>query len=99
CDRFLLGIRRENWDAHALASLPRALLMPEQLWRQVQQDMQTARMLYCAYEPGPQGGTYRIYLEIMPDTDTLRRAGTMPLGRGYKWRPRTGETAAVTHYR
>src|SRR5699024_7539355 len=92
-DRFLSGVQRANWDAHVLAALPRALLMPQRLWHHVQQDMAVARALYCGYEPGERGGTYRVYLEIMPAADTLRQAGTAPLGRGYKWNPSSGETA------
>jgi len=98
-NRFMLGIQRENWHQLDLATLSRALAIPQSLWMRVVQDMEHARAMFFAYEPDGAAGTYRVYLEFMPGPDELRRHGVLPLGCGYKWHPATQREAAVTAYR
>ncbi len=98
-NRFMLGIQRENWRQLDLATLSRALAMPQSLWMRVVQDMEHARAMFFAYEPDGAAGTYRVYLEFMPTPEALRQHGVLPLGCGYKWHPATQREAAVTAYR
>ncbi|QKH37340.1 hypothetical protein FOC84_21345 [Achromobacter pestifer] len=98
-NRFMLGIQRENWRQLDLATLSRALAMPQSLWMRVAQDMEHARAMFFAYEPDGAAGTYRVYLEFMPTPEALRQHGVLPLGCGYKWHPATQREAAVTAYR
>jgi len=99
-NRFLLGIRREHWNELDVSALSRQLAIPQPLWMRILQDMEQARAIFFAYEPDEEGGdTYRVYLEIMPALEALRRHGVLPLGYGYKWHPATAGVAAVTAYR
>ncbi len=98
-NRFLLGIKRENWRQLDMASLPTTLAIPPALWMRVLQDMDVARAMFFAYEPDADAGTYRIYLEFTPGAQALREQGVLPLGCGYKWNPRTGQVSATTTYR
>lgn len=101
-NRFLLGIRRNNWSRLDFSSMRRRLSMPDTLWRRVLKDMEQAQALFLAYEPSVAGdgpGSYRIYLEFVPPPDELRRLSVMPLGCGYKWNPETGREIAVSVYR
>lgn len=99
-NRFLLGMQREHWRQLDLSRLSQDLAIPQELWLQVQQDMDQARAMFFAYEPDLDGAdTYRIYLEFMPAPEALRQYGVLPLGCGYKWYPATAKAAAVTAYR
>lgn len=101
-NRFLLGIRRENWSRLDFSAMRSHLSMPDSLWRRMLKDLDQAQALFLAYEPPVSGdgpGSYRAYLELMPPPDELRRLSVMPLGCGYKWDPETGREIAVSVYR
>lgn len=98
-NRFMLGVQRENWCQLDLATLSRALAIPQSLWMRVVQDMEHARAMFFAYEPDGEAGSYRVYLEFMPTPEALRQHGVLPLGCGYKWHPATQRETAVTAYR
>ncbi|CAM5199936.1 hypothetical protein CDEF62S_00723 [Castellaniella defragrans] len=97
-DRFLLALSREHWFRLEGVDLARVLAIPPDLWGFIQSDMQRAQVAYFSYEPDEGAGIYRMYLEILPTDPALQAAGSLPLGRGYKWDPVRGERFAVTDY-
>jgi hypothetical protein len=98
-NRFLVGLNREHWSRLDGVDLRRALAIPADVWPRIREDMRQARAAYFSYEPDDGAGIYRVYLELLPTPQALRAAGSLTLGRGYKWDPVRGRTAAVTDYR
>lgn len=98
-NRFLLGISSENWYQLHLEQVRESLRVPAELWERILEDMQHARAMFFAYEPGEGAGTYRIYLEFTILPAVLQQQGVCPLGCGYKWDPEHKRISAVTVYR